>query len=58
MGRKPIAPELRRSERACAMFTASELERIQAWAADQAVPATLSDAIRALVLNALEQEKR
>lgn len=56
LGRKPIAPELRRSERACAMFTKAEMERIQEWAAAQTVPVSISDAIRALVLGALDRD--
>jgi hypothetical protein len=56
LGRKPIAVELRRSERAAAMFTKGEIERIEAWIAKQSLPATLSDAVRALALKGLDSE--
>lgn len=54
LGRKPIPVEMRRSERAAAMFTKSEIEMIEAWISKQTVPVTLSDAIRVLVLRGLE----
>ena len=54
LGRKPIAVELRRSERAAAMFTKAEIQRIELWIGAQSVQVTLSDAIRALTLKALD----
>lgn len=55
VGRKPIPVELKRSERACAMFTKAEIKKIEAWMEKQSIQVTLSDAVRALVLQSLEK---
>ena len=55
MGRKPIPVELKRSERAAAMFTKAEIAMIEEWIEKQEFALTLSDAIRALVLRALKE---
>jgi len=56
LGRKPIPVEMRRSERACAMFTKPEIQKIETWIDEQEFHLTLSDAIRALALRSLDRK--
>ena len=56
MGRKPIPVNMKRSERACAMFTKGEIKKIEKWMSEQEFHLTLSDALRALALKAIAEK--
>lgn len=56
VGRKPIPVNMKRSERACAMFTKGEIKKIEKWMSEQEFHLTLSDALRALALKAIAEK--